>query len=352
MMALSVLGLFFVIRGVGDAMGDVTADGLGVTASWLTWLSPLGWANQVLPYYDNNPIPLFLLLGSFVITAGVGYFILNRRDLGSSVIPTKPGPARASERLLRPAGLARKLQRPGLIAWTVGAVLFGSMMGFVVNDFKSTFEENELFQEFLATTGETDSFVKLMMSTMLPLIGAMLAGYAVSALGKTQDEETYGRLEFLLSTAQSRTKWLSEHVKTIVVGIFITLGALGVSAAAGYIIASSEPEMSFGEIVLSGLASVPAMLLFAAAILLVFGTFGRFVKPFAWSFFAYCVLIATFSQIFKWPDWTLNLSPFSHTPAIPSANVDVTPLIVMSVLAAAIGILSFVMFSRRDINLK
>ncbi len=352
MIAISVLALSFIIRGVGDVMGDINADGLGVTASWVSWLSPLGWANQVLPYYDNNPIPLLLLLVGSLTTAAVGYFILSKRDIGSSIFESKPGPARAKASLLRTGGLARRLQQPNLIAWGIGAALMGAMMGIMVNDFRSTFEENELFQEFFATSESTASFGEMMIAAMFPLIGAMIAGYTVSALSKMQDEEGSGRLEFLVSTALSRTRWLFTHVKTIVIGVLITLGLLGVSGAIGYTLVTKEPEVGFGGVVLAGLSSLPATLLFTAIVLLVFAIYGRFVKTFAWAFYAYCVLVVQFAAIFTWPNWTTNLSPFSHTPAVPAANVNIAPLVIMTVLAIALGALATAMFNRRNLQLK
>lgn len=352
LLAISVLALSFIIRGVGDVMGDINADGLGVTASWVTWLSPLGWANQVLPYYDNNPLPLLLLLVGFIALSAVGYFILSKRDIGSSIFESKPGPARAKASLLRTGGLARRLQRPGLIAWGAGAVLMGAMMGVMVNDFRSTFEENELFQEFFVTSEATASFGEMMISAMFPLIGAMMAGYAVSALAKMQDEEGSGRLEFLVSTTLSRTRWLFTHVKTIIIGVFVTLGLMGLSGAIGYYAATAEPEVGFGDVVLAGLSSVPATLLFIAVVLLIFAVYGRFVKTFAWAFYAYCALIGSFAGIFSWPAWTTNLSPFTHTPAIPASDVDVVPLVIMTALAIVIGAMATILFNRRNLQLK
>ncbi len=352
MMALSALALSFIVRGVGDVMGTINADGLGVTSSWASWLSPLGWANRVLPYYDNNPLPLLLLLLGFMVMVAAGYFIRNRRDIGSSIFESKPGPARAKASFLRTGGLARRLQRANLIAWGIGAALMGTMMGAMVNDFRSAFEDNEVFQDFFAAGESTASFGEIMISAMFPLIGAMIAGYTVSALSKMQDEEGSGRLEFLVSTTLSRTRWLFTHVKTIVAGVLIILGLLGVSGAIGYTLATEELEVGFGDVVLAGLSSLPATLLFAAIILLVFAVYGRFVKTFAWAFYGYCVLIAQFATIFTWPSWTTNLSPFTHTPAIPAANINIAPLVVLSALAIALGALAVALFNRRNLQLK
>ncbi len=183
-------------------------------------------------------------------------------------------------------------------------------------------------------------------------MGALLAGYIVSAISKMQDEEGYGRLEFLLSTAQSRTKWLFTHLRTILIGMIVMLGSLGFFSAAGYYLVTEQQEMSFLDIFLSGITSVPAMLLFMTIILFVFAVYGRFVKTFAWVYFAYCAMISSFAGIFNWPEWTINLSPFSHTPIINADDFSLTPIVVMISIAVVVGALALVMFNRRNLNLK
>src|SRR5439155_7258367 len=48
--AATAVGVTFMIRGVGDALGERAPDGIGVTSTWLSWLSPIGWGMQVRPY--------------------------------------------------------------------------------------------------------------------------------------------------------------------------------------------------------------------------------------------------------------------------------------------------------------
>lgn len=352
MMAISVLVGLFLVRGFGDAMGEVSADGLSVTAHWISWLSPLGWAYQVLPYTENRLTPLLMLLAITILAIGSSYFLMSKRDIGSSIFQSRSGRARAQASLLGGFGLARRLQRGGFLAWLIGFSISGLMVGFLVNDFRETFEENEVFQALIAQNS-SDSLSKMIISSMFPLMAASLAGYAVTALSKMQDEEGSGRIELILSTALGRTKWLISHVWVITVGIASLFLSMGLVGAVSYLAsATSEADVSFGEILLAAISSIPAMLLFAAVILVVFAFFGRFVKALAWTYYAYCALIASLVGIFSWPQWVSDFSPFTHTPIIPSDNPQLLPFFVMSALSVLLLGVSIMAFGRRDINLK
>ena len=83
-LAGAVLGLAFVLRAAGDA-GATT----GVP---LTWLSPLGWAENVRPFADERWWMLLLFVAASRPGA-VAYALAGRRDLGMSFLPARPGPA-------------------------------------------------------------------------------------------------------------------------------------------------------------------------------------------------------------------------------------------------------------------
>ncbi|MDX1765659.1 MAG: hypothetical protein R3313_01770 [Candidatus Saccharimonadales bacterium] len=350
-MAIGALIGFFLIRGFGDALGDLSADGLTVTASWLSWLSPIGWGYQVLPFTANRPSPMLLLLAVFIVCLVIGYALLRRRDLGSSIFESRAGLARAKANLLSAGGLARRLQIGSLLAWSAGFLITGVMIGVLANDFRETFEENELFQDFLALSGG-DNFVKSMVSSMMPIFAAMLSGFTVTAMAKMIDEETSGRLEFLLSSAQTRLKWLMSHISFISLGLVLALLLLGISGGFSYVLTAEVLEISFMEIVWSALANLPAMLLFMAVILFVYAAIGRFVRTFAWFYYIYVALIGSLASIWSWPQWASNFSPFVHTPSVPSCHIEWLPLLAMTGLAAGLVAVSVWLLNRRDIALK
>ena len=351
-MAVGILVVFFAIRALGDALGDLSADAITVTASWISWLSPLGWGYQTLPYTQNRLFPLLMLIGGAVVLYGAAYLLLSHRDIGSSIFHAKSGDRRASASLLSRYGLTFKLHKNALFGWAAGYLIFGGMMAVVINDFRETFEQNELFNEFVSSGSTGGSFMDSAIAAMFPMIAAMLSAYAVTAAIRIQDEESSGRIEYLLGTALSRTKWLFTHVSLTIVGVFILLGLMGLAGGLGYsMVAEAGSTTSAVDIVLAALVNVPAMVLFFSVIMLVF-SFGKMVKAFAWAFYAYIALIGSLVGIFSWPNWLSYASPFVHTPLYPTNDFDWFPMIIMSSLSVIVLFVTFLQFRHRDISLK
>ncbi|MEO8749312.1 MAG: hypothetical protein ABI384_02850, partial [Allobranchiibius sp.] len=83
--ALIALAASYVLRGVGD-----------VTHTWLTWLSPLGWAEKAAPFADQRWWALAIPVVVGLILAGAALWIAARRDLGSALIRDGAGPGRSA----------------------------------------------------------------------------------------------------------------------------------------------------------------------------------------------------------------------------------------------------------------
>ena len=120
-MAFAVLGVAFLLRAVGDS-----STGL----SWLSWLSPIGWAERFQPFAGERwavlLLPVALLLVLLVAVAA----LLARRDLGAGVLADPAGAGRPR----RPGWAARSAWPGGCSAapwlgWAVGAAVAGLSFG-------------------------------------------------------------------------------------------------------------------------------------------------------------------------------------------------------------------------------
>ena len=117
-LAAAVLGLAFVVSGVGNMLGTVDASGQRVVSAWPAWLSPMGWGQQMRPFGGDIWWPLGLFAAAFAVLVGVASLLATRRDVGSGILAARRGHAQASPRLLSPLGLAlapaaRRLARMG-----------------------------------------------------------------------------------------------------------------------------------------------------------------------------------------------------------------------------------------------
>ena len=96
----ALLGAAYLLRAVGDSAGP----------GWLSWLSPIGWAQQVRAFAGERWWVLVLALGVAGTLGALGYRLAGRRDLGEGVLPARPGPARGAGWLRSPFALAWRLQ--------------------------------------------------------------------------------------------------------------------------------------------------------------------------------------------------------------------------------------------------
>jgi ABC-2 type transport system permease protein len=55
-------------------------------------------------------------------------------------------------------------------------------------------------------------------------------------------------------------------------------------------------------------------------------------------------------QMFQFPDWVAQLTPFGHIPKTPIEEVSFMPLFILSTVAAGLIIIGFVGYRKRDIE--
>ena len=87
--ALAVLGVAFVLRGVGDSAG-------AAGPSWLSWASPLAWIQLAQPFAAERWWVLALPLAVAAGGTGLAFELAARRDQGAGLLPDRPGRATAS----------------------------------------------------------------------------------------------------------------------------------------------------------------------------------------------------------------------------------------------------------------
>src|SRR4051794_2858158 len=145
---LAVVAISFALRGVGDVAIDQ-----GHGPAWLAWTPPLGWVWSVRAY-DADRWWVFGLLALLTLAlAWAAAVLADRRDLGSGLVPSRPGPASGAAWLRTPTALAWRLHRGTLAAWTVGFVAFGLLTGAVARTAADLFAGNQQLTDVLERLG-------------------------------------------------------------------------------------------------------------------------------------------------------------------------------------------------------
>ena len=117
----------------------------------LSWLSPIGWGQRTFPY-AGRPVVAAAARRSWPprCWSRVAVALLDRRDFGAGLVPSRPGRAdRLARRCGSPLGLAWRLQRGSLIGWAVGLLLLGAAYGSIGDSIEQYVADNPEIAEFL-----------------------------------------------------------------------------------------------------------------------------------------------------------------------------------------------------------
>jgi ABC-2 type transport system permease protein len=328
-----LLGGAYVVRAVGD-VGNGT----------LSWLSPMGWAQAARPYAGERWWTLLLLAAAALLCVAGAFGLLGVRDLGGGLVPPRPGPPTASAALTRPTGLALRLQRGSLVAWTLGLGLTGVSYGSVGQDVGDLIGDNDTFEDIIAQGGGslTDAF----FATSLLMLALMAGGFVVSSVLRLRSEETGGRAEPLLATGLGRTRWAASQLTMALGGSLALMLAAGLGMGVTYGIAASDLGQ-VGRLLGAAIAFVPALWVLAGVTLLLFGVAPR-ATTVAWAALVACVVIGLLGALLDLPGWVVDLSPFQHVPGMPAEGFSLVPLLVLTAVAAGLIGVGLTAFRRRD----
>jgi ABC-2 type transport system permease protein len=339
-LAAAVLAAAYLLRAAGDATGTDTS-------TWLSWLSPIGWAQQVRPFAgDRWWVLLYLLFFAGLVAVGA-YVLVARRDHGAGLLAQKPGRPRATAALRSPLALAVRLQRGGLVGWLIGMVLGGLVMGSIaaqVGDFLDTDQAKEMIMKLGGERGLVDAF----LSAEMGIIAVIVSAYGISAAMRLRAEETSLRAEPILATRVSRFRFAWSHVVVALGGTTLLLVTMGVFG--GFAYGAALGDMSaFGRVLGAALVHLPAVWVLTGITVLVFGFAPGLIMA-GWGALVVFLLLGQLGPILELPQWAMDISPFTHTPKLPGAELTWTPLVVLTLVAAALVVAGLAGFRRRDIG--
>jgi ABC-2 type transport system permease protein len=351
-LAGAIVGVAFLLRAIGDVMGEVAPSGVELISAWPSWLSPIGWGQQVRPFHQDN-LDVFLLFGLLtLVLVGVAFVLTEHRDVGSGMLPQRPGPAEAGAGLRSPLGLAWRLQRGVLLGWAVGitvmAVAFGSV-GDTVDEILTT---NEQLQEAMAALSADGTLRDLFFVFMMGFVGLAATGFTVQALLRARAEEVDGRLEPLLATPVSRHRWLAGHVGIAVAGTVVLFCLAGLGAGLSYGVATGG-DFGTGLRGMGGaaLAQAPAALALGGFVVAAFALLPRWAIVLGWGALAASLVMGQLGAMLDLPQAVLNISPFTHVPLVPAEPFTLLPVVLLLAVAALFGGLAFAVFRRRDLSI-
>ncbi|HET7735296.1 MAG TPA: ABC transporter permease [Nocardioidaceae bacterium] len=335
-LCLTTLGLLYGLRAVGD-----------VNDSFVTWLSPIGWVQGVHAFAENRWWPLALALGLVVCVTALAGWLTTRRDIGGGLVASRPGPPTASPYLAGPVSLAARLQRGALIGWVVGIAALGAVYGSFGHDVQDMVEENPDLKKYFEQVGGTISITDAYFAIVLLFTALVATGFTVSSVARLRTEEGELRTEQLLATPVSRWRWSLSWLAVTVAGTVVVLAAGGAAAGTTWAVLSSDPGQVL-TLTVAQLTYVPATLVLGGIAFALLGWLPR-ATGLAWAGVAACFVVGWLGDLLSLPEWLGDLSPYEHTPLVPSVELEASPLLVIGLVAATLVASGAVGFRRRDL---
>ncbi|WP_405733960.1 ABC transporter permease [Streptomyces sp. NBC_00028] len=328
-----VLGVAFVLRAAGDSASD---DG----SSALTWLSPLGWLENLRPYADERWWVLLLFTAAIGGQALVAYALAGRRDVGMSFFPTRPGPA--TGRLSTAGALAWRLQRGSVYGWSLAFFVVGVVYGGLTDGVADLVGDNENAREIFERMGGQSGLEDAFLASMIGMMGLIAALYIVGGVLRLHGEETSGRAEPVLANAVSRLGWAAGHLVVAFGGAVLLMLLTGLGFAVGY-------GKEVGPILGACLVQVPAVWVIGGLAVALYGLLPRAAMA-AWGVAGVVLLIGWVGPALDTPQAVLDLSPFGHLPKLPGGEMSWGPVVLLTGIAVALLAAGLAGLRRRDLT--
>lgn len=325
-LAGGAVALFFILRMLGDGFVD---RGLG----WLSWLSPVGWVGQLQPFGEVRWWVFLLFAISAAVLVAIALALVRKRDVGAGLFATRHGDADAASYLASSLGLAWRLHRRRLIGWSLAVIVFGVVWGGLADTIATLLDENPQLAEIMEALGGA-SLVDAFFAAAMGIIAFLVSVYAINHALFPRAEEHALRAEQVLATATSRSTWVGSHLIFAFAGPIVLMAFAGLAAGLTYSIVGDAGLSVVGDLVDTGVAQLPAIWVTAAIAVALYGLAPRMVGL-GWGFLVAFLLLGQLGPILQFPEWTLNLSPFSHVPTPPD-QYQLVPLVALTLLAAGL----------------
>jgi ABC-2 type transport system permease protein len=351
-LAIGALALAYLLRAFGDSAG---AGG----PHWLTWISPLGWNEQVRPYAADRWWLLAAEAALALAVTAAAWVLTARRDYGAGLLPARAGRPQAGRLLRGPFGLAWTLQRGSLVGWAIGFVALGLATGSIAPSVGTLVGGSLQVRHGIQRLGGSAGLTSAYLAAVMSIAGLIAAAYATSAVLRLRAEETSERAEPVLASAVGRIRWALSHLLVAAAGSAVLLACAGAGAGVGYGLHGGDFGGRLASLLGAALAQLPAVLAVAGVAVVAFGLRPdwsvRGLRPdwtiaISWSAVGLAALIVLFGPLFSLPQWAMDISPFTHLPRLPGTPLTAAPLVWLSLAALALAAAGLAGLRRRDLD--
>jgi ABC-2 type transport system permease protein len=235
------------------------------------------------------------------------------------------------------------LQRGTLIGWTLSLFVLGVVYGSVARGVEQMLETNPALEDIISQLGGAGAVVDVYLASIVGIIALFSAIYVVQATLRLRAEETEFRAEPVLATRVSRFAWVGSHVLFTTAGTAVVLAAAGLGAGLVHGARVGDVGGQVARLVGAALAHVPAVWVVSGIALVLFALVPKLSSA-SWAVIVVFLVLGQLGPLLKLDQWAMDLSPFTHIPKVPGADLTATPLLWLTLVSAALVALGFAGF--------
>jgi len=335
-----LVGLSLLLRVVAD-----TSSG----ASWLRWLTPLGWAEELRPFTSSQqPLALLLPLAATALLLTVAAKIYATRDIGTGVLPARDSAPPRLRLLSSPLAQGLRSERGTILAWLLSVGGFAFILGAVSTSISSADISASMEREIAKLGGGSITTSSGYMAFVFIFFILVLGLFACAQIASARHEEADERLETLLALPVGRGGWLGGRLALAAVASLALGLAAGFFSWAGA--ASQGSDISLARMLEAGANCMPVTLLFLGIAALLFALVPRASGGIAYGAVTLAFLWQLTGALLSAPKWALELTPFAHVGLVPAQPFRAGAAVIMLAIAAISALAAVWLFQRRDLT--
>lgn len=316
--------------------------------SWLAWVTPLGWADQLRPFGDHR-VPVLLV--PIVVAAGLvgcAVALRVRRDSRSGLVRERGVRPSRAWGLTSPLAFAWRANMGVLVTWAVALAVWGLSTGALVPSMEDFVKSDPAFRDILAGMGmDVSDLSKGYVGMTAMLVGVALSVYAAARVGAARAEEASTRLDHVATRSVPRRRWLGGHVLLTLVSVILLAVVAGGATWTGAVVMGAD--LSVNDSMAAVFNTVPVAVVFGGLAVLVLGLAPRATVAVAASAAVLAYVLQIVGPALDWPDVVVGASPFWHLSAVPVEALDPTVAVVLLAIGAVAAAIGMVAFERRDL---
>lgn len=333
------LGFLYLLRGAGDIGNEM-----------LSYISPLGLAQRTQAFVENHWFPIVILLAEALAFTALAFVLYGHRDIRQGFIPQRRGRAAAKSYLCSPSGLAFRLLMLPFFGWIIGMFVIGASYGSILGTIDQFIESNEFYSMLIGTS--PDFSAAQMFASMVTAEMSLCAVFPVlTMVMKFRSEEKDGYYLTILSGAVSKYRYLSSYAGiALLTGLLVQLAAaLGIYTSA--VVVLPDPDtLPLWYLLKANLVYVPALWVMLGIAVLLIGLRPRMAVA-IWGYFGFSFFVTFLGRLPDFlPEWVVKLTPFGWIPNLPTDEISIPTLVLLTGIAIVLILGGLAAYRRRDVS--